>query len=321
MIELNQKDREILFHLSLNGRSNLAQLSKKTKLSKEVIHYRLKNLEKSGVIEGYYAVVNTYKIGKVFFRVYMKTINMTTRIEKKFIEFLKNHPKVTWVVEVDGDFDFLYVVWANDIIEFEKVYKEINDKFGKYMQEKFFSVMTNVYYFKYKYLVGREDGTFKLTGGELEYPKLDDLDLKLLSLLSNEGRLPLVEIAGRLNTNSKLIKTRMKRLEKLGIITCYNVKINHNLLGYAQRKVMLNLNDISSETVKKLISFITFHKSTIYITMAIGQYDIEFEMMESGHQDFHNLLKDLKNNFPGLIKNYYTVIFYNEPKVGQFYSL
>jgi DNA-binding Lrp family transcriptional regulator len=320
MIELNQKDREILFHLSLNGRSNLAQLSKKTKLSKEVIHYRLKNLEKSGVIEGYYAVVNTYKIGKVFFRVYMKTINMTTRIEKKFIEFLKNHPKVTWVVEVDGDFDFLYVVWANDIIEFEKVYKEINDKFGKYMQEKFFSVMTNVYYFKYKYLVGREDGTFKLTGGELEYPKLDDLDLKLLSLLSNEGRLPLVEIASRLNTNSKLIKTRMKRLEKLGIITCYNVKINHNLLGYAQRKVMLNLNDISSETVKKLISFITFHKSTIYITMAIGQYDIEFEMMESGHQDFHNLLKDLKNNFPGLIKNYYTVIFYNEPKVGQFYS-
>ena len=320
MIELNQKDREILFQLSLNGRANLAQLSKKTKLSKEVIHYRLKNLEKSGVIEGYYAVVNTYKIGKVFFRVYMKTINMTTKIEKEFIEFLKNHPKVTWVVEVDGDFDFLYVVWANDIIEFEKVYKEINDKFGKYMQEKFFSVMTNVYYFKYKYLVGREDGTFKLTGGELEYPKLDDLDLKLLSLLSNEGRLPLVEIAGRLNTNSKLIKTRMKRLEKLGIITCYNVKINHNLLGYAQRKVMLNLNDISSETVKKLISFITFHKSTIYITMAIGQYDIEFEMMESGHQDFHNLLKDLKNNFPGLIKNYYTVIFYNEPKVGQLYS-
>jgi DNA-binding Lrp family transcriptional regulator len=319
MIELNQKDREILFQLSLNGRANLAQLSKKTKLSKEVIHYRLKNLEKSGVIEGYYAVVNTYKIGKVFFRVYMKTINMTTRIEKEFIEFLKNHPKVTWVVEVDGDFDFLYVVWANDIIEFEKVYREINDRFGKYIQEKFFSVMTNVYYFKYKYLVGREDGSFKLTGGELEYPKLDDLDLKLLSLLSNDGRLPLVEIAVRLNTNSKLIKTRMKRLEKLGIITCYNVKINHKLLGYAQRKVMLNLNDISSETIKKLISFITYHKSPIYITIAIGQYDLEFEMMESGHQDFHNLLKDLKNNFPGLIKNYYTVIFYNEPKVGQFF--
>ena len=318
MIELDKKDREILFHLSLNGRASLAELSKKTKLSKEVIHYRLKNLEKSGVIEGYYAVVNTYKMGKVFFRVYIKTINMTNKIENGFIEFLKNHQKVTWIVEVDGDFDFLYVVWANDIIEFEKVYKEINDRFGKYIQEKFFSVMTNVYYFKYKYLVGRQDGTFRLTGGKLEYPKLDDLDLKLISLLSNQGRMPLVEIANKLDSNAKLIKTRMKRLEKLGIITCYNVKINHKLLGYSQRKIMFNLNDISSETIQKMISFLTYHPSTIYITMAIGQYDLEFEMMESSHQDFHNLLKDLKNTFPGLIKNYYTVIFYHEPKVGQF---
>jgi len=317
MIELDRKDREILFHLSLNSRASLAELSKKTKLSKEVIHYRLKNLEKSGIIEGYYAVVNTYKIGKVFFRVYMKTINMTTKIENEFIEFLKNHPKVTWIVEVDGDLDFLYVVWANDIIEFEKVYKEINDRFGKYIEEKFFSVMTNVYYFKYKYLVGRQDGTFKLTGGELEYPKLDDLDLKLISLLSNQGRMPLVEIANKFNTNPKLIKTRMKRLEKLGIITCYNVKINHKLLGYTQRKVMLNLNDISSETIQKIISFLTFHSSTIYITIAIGQYDLEFEMMEKSHEDFHLLLKELKNLFPGLIKEYFTVIFYHEPKVGQ----
>jgi len=317
MIELDKKDREILFHLSLNGRASLAQLSKKTNLSKEVIHYRLKNLEKTGIIEGYYAVVNTYKIGKVFFRVYMKTINMTTRIEKEFVEFLKNHPKVTWIVEVDGDFDFLYVVWAKDIIEFEKVYKEINDSFGKYIQQKFFSVMTNVYYFKYKYLVERQDGTLRLTGGQLETPKLDDLDLKLLSLLSNQGRMPLVEIANKLNSNAKLIKTRMKRLEKLGIITCYNVKINHKLLGYTQRKVMLNLNDISSETIKKLITFITYHKSTIYITMAIGQYDLEFEMMEKGHEGFHLLLKEIKNQFPGLIKEYFTVIFYHEPKVGQ----
>ena len=102
MIELDKKDREILFHLSLNARASLSDLSRKTRLSKEVIHYRIKNLERNGVIEGYYAVINTYKLGKVFYRVYMKTINMTQQIEKEFISFLKNHPKVTWVVEIDG---------------------------------------------------------------------------------------------------------------------------------------------------------------------------------------------------------------------------
>ena len=50
MIELDKKDREILFHLSLNARASLSDLSRKTRLSKEVIHYRIKNLEKNGVI-------------------------------------------------------------------------------------------------------------------------------------------------------------------------------------------------------------------------------------------------------------------------------
>ena len=101
------------------------------------------------------------------------------------------------------------------------------------------------------------------------------------------------------------------------IITCYNVKINHKALGYTQRKVMLNLNETSQDSMKKIISFIKYHPNTIYITIAIGQYDLEFEMMENNHEDFHKILKDIKNNFPGLIKNYFTVIFYNEPKVGQ----
>jgi DNA-binding Lrp family transcriptional regulator len=148
--KIDNKDREILFHLSLNARASLKELSKKTNLSKEVVHYRLRNLEKKGIIEGYYAVINTYKIGRVFHRVYLKTINMTTKIENEFLNYLKNHPKVTWGVEVDGDLDFLYVVWSKNITEFEEVYNEINDKFGKYFQRKFFSVMTNVYYFKYK---------------------------------------------------------------------------------------------------------------------------------------------------------------------------
>lgn len=316
MMVLDKKDSEILFHLSLDARASLTALAKKTRLSKEVIHYRLKNLEKD-VIEKYYAVINTYKLGKEFYRVYMKTINMTTDVENKFIEFLQTNPKVTWIVQVDGDLDFLYVVWASNISEFEEVYNEINDKFGRYIAQKFFSVMTNVYYFKYKYLVGRQDDTSKLTGGKITYPQSDALDLKLIYLLSNEGRLPITTISKRLNSSVKTVQRRMKTLVAEGIITCYNVKINHKVLGYTQRKVMLNLNDTSKPAIRKLITFLTHHKNTIYITIAIGQYDLEFEMMERTHEEFHSLLHELKNTFPGLMKNYFTVIFYNEPKVGQ----
>lgn len=317
MHEIDKKDREILFHLSLNARTNLSDLSKKTRLSKEVIHYRLKQMENRGFIERYYAVINTYKIGKEFYRVYMKTTNMTTQIETKFTQFLTNHPKVTWLVEVDGDLDFLYVVWAENISEFEEVYQEINEKFGKYIEQKFFSVMTSVYYFKYKYLVERRDGTQKLTGGKIVSSTIDEIDKDLITLLSREGRLPMMEIGKRLHIPAKTVQKRMKKLFTENIITCYNLKINHRMLGYTQRKVMLSLNDISRSAINKLITFLNWHPLTIYITLAIGQYDLEFEMMEKSHEQFHSLIKELKNTFPDLIKSYTTVIFYNEPKVGQ----
>jgi Lrp/AsnC family transcriptional regulator, leucine-responsive regulatory protein len=313
----DRKDREILFNLSLNARSSLASLSKKTRLSKEVLHYRIKNLEKNSLIEGYYAVINTYKFGKVFYRVYLKTANMSAEIEGQFIAYLKAHPKVTWIVEMDGDLDFLYVVWAENIDEFEQVYNDINDKFSKYIEERFFSVMTLVYYFKSKYLTEKEDDAQFLVGGKIEKAEMDALDWKLISLLSNEGRLPLVEIALRLKSTAQVVKYRMKRLEKTGVISGYTLKINHKALGFIQRKVMLKLNDTSYASKRKLTNFIIRHPSTIYITIAIGQYDFEFEMMETSHEDFHMMLKKLKSKFPNLIKDYFTVIFYNEPKVGQ----
>ena len=37
-------------------------------------------------------------------------------------------------------------------MEFEKVYDEINEKFGIYFQEKYFSIATNIEYLKYKFL-------------------------------------------------------------------------------------------------------------------------------------------------------------------------
>jgi Lrp/AsnC family transcriptional regulator, leucine-responsive regulatory protein len=317
MAEITAKDRQILFHLSLNGRASLTEIGKRTRLSKEVVHYRIRRMEQQGIIEGYYAVINTYKIGQTFYRVYMKTANMTPEIEIEFIRYLKEHPKVTWLVQVDGDLDFLYVVWGKDISEFEVAYNEINNKFGKYIDEKYFSVMTNIYYFKYKYLLDCESDENKLTGGTITSAELDDLDMRLLSLLSIEGRLQILEIAKRLGANAKTIQRKMRNLQKKGIITSYNVKINHKKLGYAQRKVMLNLNDTSRMSLNKLITFLTKHRYAIYVTIAIGQYDLEFEMMEKSHQEFHTILKELKTNFPKLIKNYFTVIFYDEPKVGQ----
>ncbi len=316
-MNIDRKDREILFHLSLNARATLQELAKKMRVSKEVVHYRIRRLEEQKIIQEYYAIINTYHLGRVFYRMHVKTGSLSPEKEREFIDYLKQHPQVTWIVILDGEYNLLYTVWGKDTNDFQRIYYEINNRFGKYIQEQAFSIITAIYYFKHKFVIEKEDDTYQLTGGQIQNPTLEPIDEHLLSLLSKEGRLPLTEIARRLSTNPRVIYRHMKKLEEIGIITGYTTKINHSLLGYTQRKVMLKLSEPTQESIAKLTEFIKKDFRTIYITIAIGKYDFEFEMMERSYADFHELMQRLKDTFPGLVRDYTTLIFREEPKVGQ----
>jgi len=49
-VDIDLKDRKILYHLDLNCRQSNAQIGKKVRLSKEVVNYRIKRMEEEGII-------------------------------------------------------------------------------------------------------------------------------------------------------------------------------------------------------------------------------------------------------------------------------
>lgn len=55
--------------------------------------------------------------------------------------------------------------------------------------------------------------------------KLDDRDLKILSILGREGRLSKAELAKRVNLSAAPAWERLKRLEDAGIITGYHASV------------------------------------------------------------------------------------------------
>ncbi len=316
-IKLSKKDKEILFELSLNARITITNLAKKVKLSKQVVSYRLTRLEKNKVIQGYYAITNAYMLGRTHYRVFIKYQNMSSKIEEEFMNYLINHPKIVWIASFDGDFDAAYLVWANNIREFEEVFDEINEKFGVYFQEKYFSIATKIEYLKYKFLAEKKDLSSLIFGDCFSNYKLDKLDRNIIKDLNQNGRITLVELANKNNTSAKIIKERMHKLEKNKIIIGYNFKINHKILGYTHRKVLLKLNNNSKEKIKQLSNFLKNNKNVIYLVKPIGDYDFEFELMTESNEEFHQIIKDLRSQFSEEIKTYNTVIHYEEPKSGQ----
>ena len=55
--------------------------------------------------------------------------------------------------------------------------------------------------------------------------KLDDRDLKILTVLATEGRLPKADLARRVNLTATPLWERLKRLEEAGIIRGYRAEI------------------------------------------------------------------------------------------------
>jgi len=61
---------------------------------------------------------------------------------------------------------------------------------------------------------------------------LDDIDLKILSILMKDAKTPYTDIAKTLFVSSGTVHVRMKKMEENGIIRSFNLQLNYQKLGY-----------------------------------------------------------------------------------------
>lgn len=315
-VKLTLKDRKILYHLSLNARASLSEIAKAVGLSKQVVSYRMERMEKMGVIEGYYALLNIYSLGYTYYRYFVKYSNVNPDKEKEIIDYSTKHPSIGWIAQVDGRWDLVVVFWARNIVEFEQYLDEFNNKFGQHFIDKKVTVATQIHHFKSGYLLGKKDMMDKIMGGKLGPFDIDELDKKILGLLARDGRATLLEMAKKFNVSAKVVGYRLNNLIKKEIIIGFNIKINHKLLGYTHQKIFLDLNQTTKENMNKIVAYLKQHPCIIYITKAIGSTDIEFEIIVSSNEEFHGFLRDLRYMFSDIIKEYYTLAIYYEPQIN-----
>ncbi|MEA2037262.1 MAG: Lrp/AsnC family transcriptional regulator [Nanoarchaeota archaeon] len=315
-IKIDLKDKRILNELDLDARQPISSIAKKVKLSKQLVGYRIKQLEKKGIIEGYYAVINISKLGYLFHRAFFRFQNTSKDKEEEIINYLKSLPDVAWIVTIDGRWDLAILTWERNAWEFNNLLEKLLVKYGQYLTDKYITIVTAIYHFKHKYLFDKKDLSEALVGGDLEDNKLDKIDFELIKILAVDGRMSLLELSKKLNISSKVVVYRMKRLIKKGIIDAFRAKINPNLLGYQHYKVFLSLKNIREDTDSKLLEFFRKHPNIIYSTKAVGEYDIEFELQAKSNEEFHNILREVKFNFSDVIKNYESFLIFYENQIN-----
>jgi Lrp/AsnC family leucine-responsive transcriptional regulator len=115
-MEFDRSDTRILEALQDDGRLTVVEIADKVGLSQTPCTRRIRALEKSGVIEGYAAIVNPVRLGlKVQAFVQVKLQQHADDIVTTFQRELAKYDEVISCFAVTGAFDFLLYVTVPDL--------------------------------------------------------------------------------------------------------------------------------------------------------------------------------------------------------------
>ena len=149
---LDKIDYKILQYLDFNARVPHTQIAKQLKISKKSVEYRIKQLEKESVIQGYYSLVNIFKLGYIYGRIFMTLKDVSRQEREEIIRHLQNNKKILWLFEVHGKYDLGIVPLVKTHQEFKEVILELRNKFGSKIKKILESITTKLYTTEYSFL-------------------------------------------------------------------------------------------------------------------------------------------------------------------------
>jgi len=305
MVKIDSKDREILYQLDLDSRQSFAKIGKKVGLSKTVVAYRVKKLIENGIIKTFYTVIDAFKLGYISFRIYLVYQYMNQKKEKEIINYFTSQKLTWWTISAEGRFDLALIMWVKDINDFYSFWEETLKRFRDYFMEQQFSVYIQLYTYRYSYLLddmNKSDRTkFEITGGGAQVI-IDEMDFKLLRLIAPHARMPVKEIAQRLHTTVAVVNYRIKKLIKEGVIQGFRSDMDLAKLGYQFFKADVDLKDYTQRGT--IINYLKTNPHLVRIDKSVGISDLELEYHVQSLDTFHQIMKDLINKFPDIIKTY-----------------
>jgi DNA-binding Lrp family transcriptional regulator len=315
MVNLDLKDRKILYELDTNSRQSFNEIAKKVGLSKDSIIYRIKKLQEEDIIKQFHTVIDVGKLGFISFRLYIKLQNTTPQKEAEIIEFLKKQKIVTWLVSIDGEYDLGMWVLTKSIREMNLLWKELIKIYVNYIDRKWLTIFTRVSYFPRVYLLEKSqnfDEYVFIT--EPEESNLDEKDIELLKLLASDARISVLDLSQKLKLTPKTITSRIKELERKKIIIGYRTMFDLEKLGYQYFKLHINLHNTTEEKIKLFRGYVKSHPNIIYDNEVLGGDDLEIEIQATTLQKFREIIDEIKKQFSDIIKEYKHMTFYKEHK-------
>ena len=128
--------------------------------------------------------------------------------------------------------------------------------------------------------------------------KVDELDLQILSELSNDASISVPRLSKKINVNSSVVYSRIKRLVKRKLIERFTVIVNNAELGYSVKALTgINMDTKKRDHVIKELFKIDGVREVAEVT---GRFDILVTMYSKSLDQMHKLVSEKIGRIEGI---------------------
>ena len=130
---------------------------------------------------------------------------------------------------------------------------------------------------------------------------MDKTDLKILSELSNDSSISIPKLSEKINVNTSVVYSRIKRLVKSKLIKKFTIDVNDKELGYAVKSLTgINMDSKQRDDVIEELFKINGVREISEVT---GRFDILVIMFAKNLPEMHRLISEEIGKIQGIVSS------------------
>lgn len=131
--------------------------------------------------------------------------------------------------------------------------------------------------------------------------KIDDLDLTILSELSEDAAISVPKLSKKIKVNPSVVYSRIKRLIKRKLIERFTIVVNDHELGYGVKALTgINMDSKQRDNVIDELFKISGVREIAEVT---GRFDILVTMYAKSLDEMHRIISDKIGRIDGVLSS------------------
>ena len=309
-VKVDAKDLKIIYLLTRDSRMPLSEIAKHVMLSRDSVSYRIKRLQEKGVIQRFFPVLNYKYFNLNVFHVFMIIDERYKEEYSKLLEVLGNHPNVLSMMEYNDHWDIHVSLVAKNIRDFDSIMTDITTRFPNVIVEK--DILENINNYKMEFLPYISDIKHDLKAVTKKPYSLDEKDLKILQVISNNTRLSAYEIGNHISVDADTVSYRIKKMIDAGIIKRFTTLVNFSKLKYHWYTFGIQMKTFDHKHEKSFQQYISSVPNIIRAVKTLGVWDVLLYIVVNDTKEFHRIIKGIKSQFYDITKMSEAWIAYRE---------